>query len=409
MFRPTLLALAIASMFAGQLTPAAPYLPQAGDHRNGQLNHAANAWLEIDLAAFRHNLETLKARLGPNGPQICAIMKADAYGHGIDLLVPTAVAAGIPCLGVASNEEARVAREKGFAGRLMRVRTATAEEMEDALPYRMEELIGNLESAQALSKLARQSGRTLTFHLALNSGGMSRNGLDFNLGASRRDALRLLRLPGIQVTGIMTHFPVEEKKDVQAGFAQFQRDTAWLIRAARLDRSKLLLHCANSFTTLEVPEAHLDMVRPGGLLYGDSIPSYTEYKRVMAFKTRVASVNRYAAGNTVGYDRSYTLSRDSLLANLPLGYSDGYRRAMSNKASVLIHGRKAPVVGKTSMNTIMVDVTDIPGVHPGDEVVLFGEQGGASIAQSDLEEYNGALLADMYTVWGSTNPRIIKP
>jgi alanine racemase len=135
MFRPTLLALAIASLFAGQLVPAAPYLPQAGDHRNGQPNRAANAWLEIDLSAFSHNLETLKTKLGPNGPKICAIMKADAYGHGIDLLVPAAVAASIPCLGIASNEEARVAREKGFKGQLMRVRTATAEEMEDALPY----------------------------------------------------------------------------------------------------------------------------------------------------------------------------------------------------------------------------------------------------------------------------------
>jgi alanine racemase len=273
----------------------------------------------------------------------------------------------------------------------------------------MEEMIGNMDSALALSKLGQRSGQTLPFHLALNSSGMTRNGLDLNLNSARRDVLRLLKLPNINVVGIMTHFPVEEKQDVLDGFAQFQRDTAWLIRFARLDRSKLLLHCANSFTTLEVPEAHLDMVRPGGLIYGDSIPSYTEYKRVMAFKTRVASVNRYASGNTVGYDRTATLSRDSLLANLPLGYSDGYRRAMSNKASVLIRGHKAPVLGKTSMNTIMVDVTDIPGVRPGDEVVLFGEQGGSSIAQSDLEEYSGALLADMYTVWGNSNPRIVKP
>ncbi|MEJ2795778.1 alanine racemase [Iodobacter sp. LRB] len=409
MFRPTLLALAIASLFTGQLAPAAPYLPQAGDLRNGQLNRSANAWLEIDLSAFSNNLETLKAKLGPNGPKICAIMKADAYGHGIDLLVPAVVAAGIPCLGVASNEEARVAREKGFKGQLMRVRTATAEEMEDALPYRMEELIGNLDSALTLSKLAQRSGQTLPFHLALNSSGMSRNGIDLNLNSSRRDTLRLLRLPNISVAGIMTHFPVEEKQDVLTGFAQFKRDTTWLIRAARLDRSKLLLHCANSFTTLEVPEAHLDMVRPGGLVYGDSIPSYTEYKRVMTFKTRVASVNRYPSGNSVGYDRTVTLGRDSLLANLPLGYSDGYRRALSNKASVLIRGHKAPVLGKTSMNTIMVDVTDIPGVRSGDEVVLFGEQEGTRIAQGDLEEYSGALLADMYTVWGNSNPRIVKP
>lgn len=148
------------------------------------------------------------------------------------------------------------------------------------------------------------------------------------------------------------------------------------------------IHAANSFATLEVPEAYFDIVRPGGIIYGDTISSYTEYKKVMAFKTQVASVNHYPAGN----------KRDSLLANLPMGYSDGYRRAMSNKSYVLIHGQKAPVVGKTSMNTTMVDVTDIKGIKPGDEVVLFGRQGDAEVKQSDLEEYNGALLVDMYTV-----------
>nr|WP_199067608.1 alanine racemase [Chromobacterium sp. ASV5] len=408
MFKRTLLATLVAGLLAGQAALAAPYLPLPADHRNGQELASANAWLEVDVGAFRHNLDTLKQRLGEKGPQICAIMKADAYGHGIDLLVPEVVAAGIPCIGVASNEEARVAREKGFTGRLMRVRAATPVEMEAALPYKMEELIGNLDSAKALSALAKRSGGTLSYHLGLNSAGMSRNGLDLRVPASRRDVLSLLKLPGILPVGIMTHFPVEEKEDVKAGFAQFQKDSAWVIKEGKLDRSKLLLHCANSFTTLEVPEAHLDMVRPGGLIYGDSIPSYTEYKRVMAFKTKVAAVNRYAAGNTVGYDRTFTLKRESLLANLPLGYSDGYRRALSNKAYVLVHGQKAPVVGKTSMNTIMVDVTDIKGVKAGDEVVLFGDQGKASVTQADLEDYNGALLADMYTVWGYANPRVIK-
>jgi alanine racemase len=109
----------------------------------------------------------------------------------------------------------------------------------------------------------------------------------------------------------MTHFPVEEKEDVKLGLAQFKLDYQWLIDAGKLDRSKLTIHAANSFATLEVPEAYFDMVRPGGIIYGDTIPSYTEYKKVMAFKTQVASVNHYPAGNTVGYDRTFTLKRDS--------------------------------------------------------------------------------------------------
>ncbi|MCS3458721.1 alanine racemase [Aeromonas sp. BIGb0445] len=407
MNKKTLLATLIFGLMAGQAV-AAPYLPQADDQRNGQQYSAANAWLEVDLAAFDHNLQTLKTRLGDKGPQICAIMKADAYGHGIDLLVPSVVAAGIPCIGIASNEEARVARDKGFTGRLMRVRAATPAEVEQAVPYKLEELVGGLENATIISEIAQRHQTRIPVHIGLNSAGMSRNGLDLRAQDAKGEALAILGLKGITPVGIMTHFPVEEKEDVKLGLAQFKLDSQWLIEAGKLDRSKLTLHCANSFATLEVPEAHLDMVRPGGLIYGDSIPSYTEYKRVMAFKSQVAAVSHFPAGNTVGYDRTFTLKRDSVLANLPMGYSDGYRRAMSNKASVLINGQKAPVVGKTSMNTVMVDVTDIKGVKPGDEVVMFGRQGDNEIKQADLEEYNGALLADMYTVWGYSNPRIIK-
>ena len=122
----------------------------------------------------------------------------------------------------------------------------------------------------------------------------------------------------------------------------------------------------------------------------------------------MASVQAYPKGNTVNYDRTYTLTRDSLLANLPIGYSDGYRRAFSNKGSVLVHGRRAPVVGRVTMNTTMVDVTDIPGVEAGDEVVLFGRQGADEITQAEIEELTGVILADQYTVWGTSNPKRLR-
>ncbi|MGL5590300.1 MAG: alanine racemase, partial [Aeromonas veronii] len=155
MHKKTLLATLIFGLLAGQAV-AAPYLPLATDHRSGQEQTANNAWLEVDLGAFEHNIQTLKDRLGDKSPQICAIMKADAYGHGIDLLVPSVVKANIPCIGIASNEEARVAREKGFTGRLMRVRAATPDEVEQALPYKMEELIGSLVSAQGIADIAQR-------------------------------------------------------------------------------------------------------------------------------------------------------------------------------------------------------------------------------------------------------------
>lgn len=410
MFKRSTLAIAVTLALLAGHGQAAPTLINATDATDSASAsaQAANAWIEIDKVAFEHNIATLQKQVGAK-TQICAVMKADAYGHGMDLLMPSVIASGIPCIGVASNEEARIARENGFTGRLMRVRTATLGEVQNALQYDMEELVGDLEFAEKVSQLAQAEHKTVRIHLGLNSAGMSRNGLEMHTAEGKLAAVDIVKLPGLQVAGIMTHFPVEDRAEVLKGLEKFQEESAWVIEHAKLDRSKLLLHCANSFTTLEVPEAHLDMVRPGGALYGDTVPSHTEYQRVMNFKSRVASVNEYPAGNKVGYDGTYTLTRDSRLANISVGYSDGYRRLFTNKAAVLINGHRAPVVGKVSMNTLMVDVTEIPDVHPGAEVVLFGKQGEAEIAQAELEEFNGALLADLYTVWGNSNPKFLKP
>ncbi|MDN0074449.1 alanine racemase [Crenobacter sp. SG2303] len=402
----TVLSLALGLAFLNGQVQAAPPLTTSNGKAAVSVA-ASNAWVEIDRAAFEHNIRTLQKELGGKS-QICAILKADAYGHGIGLLMPTIIKTGVPCVGIASNEEARVVRASGFKGRLVRVRTATLQEINAALKYNMEELMGNAELAREAGELARRHGRTLKVHLALNSAGMSRNGVDMATEQGKQDAVAMTEQRGLKVVGVMTHFPVEDKDDVKKGLAVFNQDVDWLFAHSKLDRKKVTVHCANSFATLEVPEARLDMVRPGGALFGDTVPSRTEYQRVMQFKSRVATVNSYPAGNTVGYDRTFTLKRDSKLANIPVGYSDGYRRVFTNKGFVLIDGQRVPVVGKVSMNTLMVDVTDVPGVKAGDEVVLFGKQGKAEITQDEVENINGALLADLYTVWGNSNPKILK-
>ena len=404
--KQTVLAICLGSLFIAAPAAAAPVLnAQAPAIVNTQ---NTNSWMEIDVQAFENNIRTLQNELAGQS-QICAIMKADAYGNGLDLLMPSVIKMGIPCIGIASNEEARVIRAHGYQGKVVRVRTATDDEIRDGLQYDMEELLGNPLQARRVSDMARAAGKTIRFHLALNSGGMNRNGIDMSTRANKRAAVRITRLPNLQIVGIMTHFPVEEAEDVRKGLAAFNEESAWLIRAAKLNRNDIILHTANSFATLAVPEARLDMVRPGGLLYGDTIPEHTEYQKTFAFKSKVASINAYKKGSTVGYDRTYTLARDSHLANLPIGYSDGYRRVFTNKGHVLIRGHKVPVVGKTSMNTTMIDVTDYPDITAGDEVVLFGKQGNGEITQGEIEEINDALLADLYTVWGNSNPKLAKP
>lgn len=401
-------ALAVALSAIVSTSMAAPPLVFGSQQNSSISRETANAWLEIDTKAFGNNLTAMKAHLNGKA-KICAILKADAYGNGIDLLMPTIIEHNIPCIGIASNDEARIARLHGYQGIVMRVRSGTPQEIEQGIQYGIQELFGNLNTAKVANDIAKRLGKTIDFHLSLNSGGMNRNGLEMGNAQGKADALTISRLSNLNLVGIMTHFPVEDADDVKKGLQVFREQSDWLIKTAKLDRNKLTLHAANSFVSLNVPEGWFDMVRPGGIIYGEPVYERPEYQYIMSFKTKVASVNFYPKGSTVGYDRTHTLERDSYLANLPMGYSDGYRRVFTNKGTVLIAGQRAKVVGKVSMNTTMVDVTDFyDQVKVGDEVVIFGKQGKEEITQAEVEEINDALLADLYTIWGNSNGKFVK-
>lgn len=363
-----------------------------------------NAWLEIDTKAFQHNIDTLKQTLSEN-TKVCAIMKADAYGNGIEGLMASVIDRNVECIGITSNEEARIVRAKGFEGEIMRVRAATPNEIQSGLDYQIEELIGSSEQANTIAKLAKKNNTIIPVHLAINAGGMGRNGLDLTQLEGKKEALNIAFNGHINIVGIMTHFPNESVEEIRTKLNLFKEESQWLIDEAQLNRENITLHVANSYTTINLPEAHLDMVRPGGLLYGD-MPSNPEYQRIVRFKTSVASLNYLPKGSTIGYSSTYVLGRDSILANLPLGYSDGYVRSIGNNGYVLINGQKANVVGVTSMNTTMVDVTDIADVQPGDEVVLFGSQNEETIETKEMEAFSSRSMPELYVIWGATNPKV---
>ncbi|KLV06580.1 alanine racemase [Photobacterium aquae] len=400
--RLSLIALALLGM---QQAHAAPLLSDARQAPDAETRIAAsNAWLEINTQAFNENIQTLQDRLSGDS-KICAIMKADAYGNGIAGLMPTVLANNIPCIGITSNEEARLVRAGGFKGQLMRVRSASRNEIENGIQYQIEELIGTQGQAKQIIAIAEANDAKIPVHLALNTSGMGRNGLDLTTEDGKKEGLAIVQSPALTITGMMTHFPNENIDEIKTKIAQFKKDTQWLIDNSPLEREDITLHAANSFTTLNVPEAHLDMVRPGGLLYGD-MPAPSDFKRIVEFKTRIASLHHFPAGSTVGYGSTAKLERDSVLANLPIGYSDGFARSLGNKGEVLINGQRAKVVGAASMNTVMVDVTDIKNAKENDEVVLFGHQGKDQITSPETEANSGRILPEIYTLWGATNPRI---
>ena len=418
--RGLLAALAAAPLIA-TAADAAPILSSRNYGLRPAEGPRKNAWMEVDAEAFAFNVRHTRALLGPAA--LCAVVKADAYGAGLDLLMPTILRLGVGALGVASNDEARVARECGFRGRVIRVRTAAPDEIEDGFAQGIEELVGNPEAAREALKrwtAGRRKG-PLRVHLGLNADGMSRNGLELSTPYGEADARAILALDGLRIVGLMTHFPTEDRDDILRQLRRFQADEAWL-RANGLAGGGVTRHTANTFAALHHPETRLDMARVGGALYGDVSADFAgQFRPILTVKARVAAVNHYPARQTVAYDRTYRLDRESWLANIPIGYSDGFRRSLShanqpdfaaegrNATQVLIGGRRYPLVGRVTMNTLMVDVTgDQDRVKLGDEVVLFGRQGEAVITQKELEANSSAYGPELLAMLGNSLPRVLK-
>ena len=393
---------AIAVAIAGCATPDAPTKPSPIAVLGGDVQNWSNAWVEVDAKKFERNIEQLKAHLGV-GPQICATIKGDAYRHGIELLMPSIIREGITCVGVASNEEGMLVRRSGFKGRLLRLRAAPLPEMVKGFDFGFEELIGNIDVAKAVAREADRGGVTVPVHLAINAGQMDRNGVEMRSEKGRQQAVEILKLKGLRPVGIMTHYALEDREQVRAQAREFGQDAEWLIGAAGLQRKDITLHTANSYATMEVPESHFDMVRPGRILYGYS--SYPQFTTLLTFKSRVATVNEYLANTGVTYNHTYTLKRDSRLANIPVGYSDSHRKVYTG-GDVLIRGHRVPIVGAITMNTLMADVTDFPDIQANDEVVLYGTQGGETIQGAELQKVIKESMVEMSTRWG-VNPRTL--
>lgn len=278
-FKMTLLSLAMA--LPSFTTLSAPLSIDQHIPSEQEVNQS-NAWLEVSLGQFKSNIEQFKSHINAD-TKICAVMKADAYGNGIRGLMPTVIAQQIPCVAITSNAEARAVRESGFKGQLMRVRSASLSEIKQSIDLDIEELIGSHQQAKDIADFGVKNNKTIKVHLALNNGGMGRNGIDMSTDNGKAEAIDIATQSHLEVVGIMTHFPNYNADDVRSKLKDFQRDSSWLMHEAGLNREDITLHVANSYVSLNVPEAQLDMVRPGGVLYGD-LPTNPEYPSIVSFK-----------------------------------------------------------------------------------------------------------------------------
>ena len=364
------------------------------------------AWLEINLSALADNVHNLKSVLSPH-QQIIAVVKANAYGHGAVPVSRVAVAAGAGRLAVALVEEAVELCEAGCAAPVMCLGATPVEAAPVLVARQIEAPLTDLEGARALAEAARAAGRTAPVHLKIDTG-MHRLGVRAEEITAFCAELR--ELPELEIVGVFTHFS-SSQIDPEFTLRQLSVFTAAVAEAeAVLGRRIPLRHVCNSGATVRYPEAWLDAVRPGALLYG--IPRdrgglyMPEMRPVLALKARISVIKPLYAGESVGYDRTWRAPHDTRLGLLPLGYADGYDRLLSNRGHVLVHGRRCPIIGRICMDVTIIDLTNAPAAQVGDTAVLVGEQGGETVQVHDLADLCGTIVHEIVSRFSPRLPRV---
>ena len=359
----------------------------------------------IDLDAIADNLRALRSLL-PGSVAICAIVKADAYGHGAVPVSRELETRGVEAFGVATIEEGLELRQAGIERPIL-VLGLGFSGIEEAQDHRLEPVIYSPGTAERVSRTARRTKKPLSVHLKIDTG-MGRLGL---LGEEWSGVLEdLLENPWIEVQGIATHF---SSADSDAAFTRTQlarfKEAVDRAGGTRKPPAKQI-HAANSAGLVHHPESVFTMVRPGLLLYGaypePGLREKVTVRPAMTFKTQVLYVKSLPPGSPVSYGRTFHTKRTSRIATLPVGYADGYLRDLSNRGWVLIRGREAPVVGNVTMDLIMVDVTEIPDVSEGDEVILFGPTEGNCLPVEDLAGEIDTISYELLCAVSRRVPRI---
>ena len=360
--------------------------------------------VEIDLAALCHNCRAVQQRVGPD-VRILAVVKADAYGHGLERTALALTGCGITAFGVAEVDEAVRLRAAGIEGDIVVLLGVFPDFFAEVIRHRLTPVVYGMEGLPALSALAVAAGVRVDVHLKIDTG-MGRFGIMPEQAAGMVEALTAL--PGLSLAGIMSHLPMADSS-LPATNAQQRMFADLLVGLEQRTGSGVIHHLANSAALFRAPDAHFDMVRPGISLYGCS-PSdqepMPELRPVMRFVSRVAQIKDVPAGYGISYSHTYVTKRPSRLAVLPVGYANGYLRKLSNRGEVLIRGRRVPLRGNVCMSACVADITDFPEVAVGDEVVLLGRQADAVITAEQVAGWLETINYEVLCLFGNQNRRV---
>ncbi len=367
-------------------------------------------WAEIDLTALKNNITYIKS--AAKNAKVMAVVKANAYGHGVEYVAPFLEQAGADCFAVSNLDEALQLRALGIRKNVLILGYTPVDAVELLAQNRISQCVYCKDYAVALSDKAEKAGVTLKIHIKLDSG-MSRLGFDCRSEELKgiEEALFCAKLPNFELEGIFTHFAVADRTPLtEDGFtdSQYARFKA---AAEYLEKNGLkpeLVHCCNSAATLLDKDKQLDLVRPGIILYGLSHSGIAEkdpnLTPVMTLKSVVSMVKYINAGDSVNYGKTFTATHTMRIATVAVGYADGYPRLLSNQAYVLINGKKAPIIGRICMDQMSVDVSEIEDVSIGDEVILFGKE----LPLESLAELCSTIPYEIVCNISPRVPRIVK-
>lgn len=372
-------------------------------------------YAEINLDAIAHNTRTFVNRVSSHVIVMPAV-KAEAYGHGAVKVSQTALENGAKALGVARLEEGITLRKAGISAPILVFGYVDPNSAYDVIDHDLTVTVSQKEVARSFSENALKYGKKITVHVKVDSG-MGRIGMLTGIGHPRchgdfknaaNEVLDMASFPGIFLEGIYTHFAnsdCRDKGDAREQLAIFND----FIRI--LDHHGFrfpLRHAANSAAALELPESHLDAIRPGISFYGLRPSSQVDFEKTglipaMQLKAKIVSVKHVCKGFRVSYGSTCILDRETVIAVVPVGYADGFSRHFSSNGEMLVHGERAPIVGRVCMDLTMIDVGHIPDVAIGDDVVIFGRQQGATLSVGHLA---ARLKTINYEIVSNLNPRV---
>ena len=369
-------------------------------------------WAEINLDALASNFRIVRELVGA-GIRIMAVVKADAYGHGAEQCARRLAAEGADWFGVALPEEGIELRRAGIRQPILCLGGFWAGQEQTCLRYDLTPVVYRVDMVETIDRAARAAGVVADVHLKIDTG-MGRLGVRWDAAREFADALRSFK--NIRVDAIMTHFAAaddpERDRFTDEQVARYRRVVEMFReRGIRPTYEDL----ANSAGTYAHPNSWGNMVRPGGMLYGlwrDILPPAPVAPRlrpVMSVHSRVMLLKRVLKGETLGYGCTFVAPRETLVATLPIGYNDGYVRALSNSGRVIVRGRYAPVVGRISMDFTLIDMTDVPGVAEGDRVTLLGEDQGLAIPAEEIAKRAATLSYEITCGISHRVPRYYLP